>query len=84
MIYVDPVCITDQLYAYRLALGLERIQLAELMLGDEPTKTVKGLAAQLWFWETGRRQPLPHQLGPWLKALGVRLAIVPAEEGERS
>lgn len=82
MIIVDPEALPDQLHAYRQALGLTRIQLAEIIIEQAPegeAKTVKGLAAQLWFWETGRRQPLPHQLRPWLAGLGLRLAILPAE-----
>lgn len=81
MIIVDPEGLPDQLHAYRLVIGLTRIQLAEIIVEqtpDDEAKTVKGLASQLWFWETGRRRPLPHQYRPWLTALGLRLAILPA------
>jgi hypothetical protein len=76
----NPERLPERLHGHREALGLTRIQLAEIMIEGGVDRTVKGLAAQLWFWETCRRQPLLHQLAPWLAALGLRLAITPARE----
>lgn len=71
---VDPTRLGQALGQVRELAGISRRACART-LAEITGRTETSVNSQLWTWDTGGNQPDLKSLGPYLKAIGVALAL---------
>lgn len=77
----DPAKVGPALWELRTLLGISRRQAARA-IAKAQGRSETSVNAQLWTWDKAVRTPDLASLGPYLKVLGVSLALEFDEEEE--